>query len=103
MSKLKQLWPYGIRATASGANAIGSVFAIAQDPTKNNAFFWLNLYAASVYFLSNAYEAYKVYIKPESLDQATLAVQNIAIDSQNTYVNMVKESKDNARVDLELV
>ena len=54
---LGKAWPYGGRASASLANLVGSLSAIAfvEDGYKN-PFYYLAAYAGAVYFTSNAYE-----------------------------------------------
>lgn len=62
MQNIKKGAPYLLRASASGANIIGSLVMITTELTNQrpvSPFFYLALYSASAYFVSNAYEAYK--------------------------------------------
>lgn len=57
MPSFKKALPHLARASASGANVVGSLVALlTQD--KPNLFFYFSLAASSTYFASNLYEAY---------------------------------------------
>ena len=59
-------WPYAIRMSASGANMLGTAAGILfVEAGYKNPFYYLGFYAASTYFVSNAYEAYKA-LKPST-------------------------------------
>ncbi len=71
--------PYILRATASGANVLGS-FVYLLTENKPNAFFYLNLYASAIYFGSNIYEAYKA-IKPAQEIKELKELETITVHS----------------------
>lgn len=78
--------PFLLRASASGANVIGSIIALFTQE-KPNPFFYLALYASSVYFVSNVYEGIQACRTPVTRQQLA-ELETIRIESHSDSITM---------------
>ena len=65
MSRVKQMAPYALRASASASLIMGSVYNIIYEQERvNPLFFVCSIYASAIYLSTNAKEAYNAFNKP---------------------------------------